>query len=65
MDDAEQQFDKEDHEKQQKIENDQKKAEERRVKTVETNGQGRKRSEGGEPKSRKKRSTGGETLQYL
>ena len=65
MDDAEQQFDKENHEKQQKIENDQKQAEELRVKAMETFGESRKRSEGGEAKSRKKRNTGGETLQYL
>ena len=47
MDDAEQQFDKENHEKQQKIENDQKRAEKLRVKAMETFGESRKRSEGG------------------
>ena len=65
MDEAEQQFNKDSHEKQKKIENDRKQAEELRVKAMETFGESRKRSEGGESKPRKKRATGGETLQYL
>ena len=65
MEDAEQQYDKDIYEKQQKIDNDQKQAEEVLVKAMETFGESRKRSEGSEPKSRNKRATGGETFQYL
>ena len=61
MEDAEQQFDKENYEKQQKIENDQKQAEEARVKTMETFRESRERSKGSESKLKKKRATGGET----
>ena len=64
MEDAEQQYDKDIYEKQQKIDNDQKQAEVL-VKAMETFGESRKRSEGSEPKSRNKRATGGETFQYL
>lgn len=66
MDEAEQQFDKDSHEKQKKMEKDRKQAEEIRFQAMETFGESKKRvSEGSEPKQRKKRATGGETLQYL
>lgn len=59
MDEAEQQFDKDSHEKQKKMEKDRKQAEEIRVKAMETFGESKKRvSEGNEPKQRRKRATG-------
>ncbi|CAB3999713.1 nucleoporin GLE1-like [Paramuricea clavata] len=68
IDDAEQHFEKDPYEKQQKIENNRKQAEELRVKAMESYGESRKRQlESGEsePKPRRKRATGGETLVYL
>ena len=68
IDDADQQFEKDSYEKHQKIENNRKQAEELRVKAMESYGESRKRQiESGEsePKPRRKRSTGGETLVYL
>lgn len=68
IDDAEQHFEKDSYEKQQKIENNRKQAEELRVKAMESYGESRKRQlESGEsePKPRRKRATGGETLVYL
>ncbi len=65
---AEQQFEQDSYEKQQKIENNRKQAEELRVKAMESYGESRKRQiESGEsePKPRRKRHTGGETLVYL